>query len=226
MSYDNKPKFPPRKKGPLDNDKLNLNAPCPTAQGKYSKLTWGLHSNNPRITVFTNDPADISESTGYGKITANLDSVVLFTFLDTLEAMANSKVKDRRSIQNKGYTWFGGKRSENKVTLSTLSCGKDDDGIVWMSVVAATNRPKIKFPFELSDYHVYLKEDGSEVSKSEGSVMAALALVKLLRAMYTHMMVTEYVEPPAKTPPPAGGYQAGGKPGAKAAAVEDEDIPW
>ena len=55
-----------RVKNALDNRKLFLTAPVPStdpeAKGKYSTLQWMLVKNNPRMVVWTNDPADTGES--------------------------------------------------------------------------------------------------------------------------------------------------------------------
>ena len=65
---------PTREKICLDHNKLRLGTACPTAEGKWSSLVWGIHKNNPRITVYTGDPADNTSRTNNGAIRAELDA--------------------------------------------------------------------------------------------------------------------------------------------------------
>lgn len=199
----------PRKKNALDHKKLNLSAPCPTAQGKKSSLIWGVYSNNPRITVYTGDPEDNSERTGYGKIVANLDTPSFYAFIEMLEETAKSKVEFKQKIDNKGFTWIGGKRSELPVVLNSLVVGKDADGSVWISVIA-DDRPKIRFyilPGELvSLYH----GDGTQFTKGEASSLYALGYCQILRNLVSIVLVNEYIEEAPKKPYTPGGYNQNG----------------
>ena len=189
----------PRKKNALDSKKLNLVAPCPTAPGKRSSLIWGVYSNNPRLTVYTGDPEDSSERTGYGKIAANLDTPTFFAFIEMLEAAAKSTEECKQKIDNKGFTWFGGKRSEVPVVVNSLIVGKDAEGCVWVSVVA-DNRPIIKFFIGPSEFHVLYHSTGKPFSKAEASSLYAVAYCQLLRNMVGNVLVTEYTEEVAKKP--------------------------
>lgn len=96
MAFNN---LPPRKKIALDNRKLSLFAPCPSAPGKTASLSWRLVSNNPRITVYTNDPADMTEKNGNGLIAAALDAPVFFMLMrlmyKIIDAPNGTEEKDR-----------------------------------------------------------------------------------------------------------------------------------
>lgn len=200
----------PRKKNALDHRKLNLTAPCPTAQGKYSALIWGVYSNNPRLTVYTGDPEDASERTSYGRITANLDTPTFFAFVEMLEAAAKSQTEIKQKIENKNYTWFGGKRSERPAVVSDLWVGKDKDGCVWISVLAE-NRPKIRFIIKPSEFYSLYHSDGTPFTKGEESSLYALGYCSILRNMVSNVLVNEYVEEVPKTPNNnRGGNQQGG----------------
>ena len=219
----------PRKKNALDSKKLNLVAPCPTAPGKRSSLIWGVYSNNPRLTVYTGDPEDSTERTGYGKIAANLDTPTFFAFIEMLEASAKSTEECKQKIDNKGFTWFGGKRSEVPVVLNSLIVGKDAEGCVFISVVA-DNRPIIKFFIGPSESHALYHSTGKPFTKAESSSLYAIAYCQLLRNMVGNVLVSEYVEEVAKKPyNPQGGNnnnQGGGgysKPQNNSYA---EDIPF
>jgi uncharacterized membrane protein YgcG len=198
-----------RKKIAFDNRKLHLSTPCPTAKGKYSSLQVNLFSNNPRITVYTNDPDDQGESKQYGKITANLDAQVFMVFLGALAKIIDGPAgqEDKVKIENKNFIFPGGKRSESPVVQSELHFGKDAEGVVWVSVTAR-DRPRIKFPFGKSDFHTLFHKTGEQYSNGEQSALFARGWVRLMENMLAHLLVTEYVEPEKKDN--GGGNRNGG----------------
>lgn len=202
-------KAAPRKKTALDNKKLQLSAK--NQDGKYASLQWGIFSNNPRITVYTNVESD--RDVNYGKISANMDAISFFGFMNLLRMAiefvpgTDGQPEFKRSIENKNFIFPGGKRSDKPVVQSELFVGKDKEGMVWMSVTAK-DRPRIKFDFQLSDFHALKHGTGEYYSKAEASVVAANAYLTLLVEMFGHMLVTEWVEPPA--PQGQGGGGGGG----------------
>lgn len=211
----------PRVKNALDNTKLQLKAPTPGCPGKTAALIWGLIANNPRITVFTNDPSEESESKGYGKISANLDLPTFMVFLNLINKSIASPTECKFKIENKNFTFFGGKRSEKPAVVSELHAGRDADGMIWISVTAPSNqnRPRIRFYFQLSDYHCLVNGDGTPFSAAETSLMAAKGYVDLLSEMMTNMAANNYVEPPVK--------DGAKKPyGGQAPAAADGDLPF
>lgn len=185
---------PPRKKIALDNSKLNLTAPCPTAPGKISALSWGFVKNNPRLTVYTRDPAEDNEKTGYGKIVANLDLPTLYMFFDNVHRAIVAENGFKVKIENKNYTFFGGKRSDAPQVLTELWTGKDKDGCVWVSITAV-GRPMIKFIFGGTEFHHLFHGDGSPYTQAEASVGFAKGHIDLMRQLYSQVAVAEYVEP-------------------------------
>lgn len=202
---------PERVKNALDNRKLSMSTPTPGNQGKWSSLQWGLYANNPRITVYTNDPNDSGPDKGYGKITANLDLPVFFAFLSQLDQIINGPDDNKVGIENKNYIFPGGKKSEKPVVVSTLWFGKDKEGIVWMSIVAR-DRPKIQFKFGPSDFHHFQKGDGTPFTAGECSQLFAKGYIRILEEMVPTLAVANYVEPPKKDAP-AGGNSYGNRGG-------------
>jgi uncharacterized membrane protein YgcG len=229
-----------RKKIAFDNRKLHLSTPCPTAKGKWSSLQVNLFSNNPRITVYTNDPEDQGESKQYGKISANLDAQVFFVFLQKLnEIIAGPSGEDKVKIENKNFIFPGGKRSESPVIQSELHFGKDAEGVVWLSVTAK-DRPRIKFNFGVNDFHTLYHKSGEQYSKGEQSQLFARGWVRIMENMMTHMLVTEWTPPEPKDNSGGGnrgggggnwnrgGGNGGGGGGGASRATEEvtDDIPW
>jgi len=218
----------PRKKNALDNSKLRLSAPCPTAEGKRSSLVWGVYSNNPRITVYTGDPED---TTDYGRIVANVDIANFYAFIEMLEATAKSPGECKQKMDNKGFSWFGGKRSENPVVLNSILVGKDADGGVWISVIT-DRRPMIKFYILPNDTTSLYHGDGSAYNKAEASALFTLGYCQILRNLVSIVLVNEYVEEAPKKPyVPGGGnnYNKGNssnynKP--QASSTFTDDIPF
>jgi hypothetical protein len=205
MAGDFKPT--PRKKTPLDNKKLNMSSK--NQDGKYASLQWGLFTNNPRITVYTNVESD--RDTNYGKISANMDTPAFYAFLNLLaKAIAfvpgtDGKDEFKNSIENKNFIFPGGKRSDKPVVQSELFVGKDKEGVVWMGVMAK-DRPRIKFNFQLSDFHMLKHGTGETFSAAEASVVAANAYFAVLTEMLAHMQVSHWVEPEEKPREGGGGY--------------------
>lgn len=191
----------PRKKNALDNRKLSLSAPCPTAQGKKSSLIWGVYSNNPRITVYTGDPED---TTDYGRITANIDITNFYALIEMLETVAKNPGECKDKMDNKGFTWFGGKRSELPVVLNSILVGKDADGSVWISVIA-DKRPMIKFYIMPNDTTSLYHGDGRPYTKAEASSLFALGYCQILRSLVSIVLVNEYIEEAPKKPYVPGG---------------------
>ncbi len=200
-----------RVKNALDNRKLNLSTKCPADQSKWSSLIWGLYSNNPRITVYTNDPGDTGPDKGYGKISANLDLPIFAAFLVQLDKIIDGPNDVKFSIENKNFIFPGGKRSEKPVVVNTLWFGKNADGVVWISVVAR-ERPKIQFKFggDGNSFHNFTHGDGTAFSAGEWSQLQAKGYVRILENMVPTIAAANYVEPPKKDAPAGGGGYGGG----------------
>jgi hypothetical protein len=205
-------KAAPRKKTPLDNKKLQMSAK--NQEGKFASLQWGLFANNPRITVYTN--VDSDRDTNYGKISANMDTPAFYGFLNLLRQAIDfipgtgGKDEFKNSIENKNFIFPGGKRSEKPVVQSELFVGKDKEGVLWMGVMAK-DRPRIKFNFQLSDFHLLKHGTGEYYSAAEASKVAAEAYWNILTEMLAHMQVSHWEEPiPKEGGQGGGGFNRGG----------------
>ena len=208
-------------KNALYNRKIQLVAECPADASKQSTMQWMLVANNPRLVVWTNDPADTGESNGYGKITANLDMPTFVVFMNILADIIDGANDSKQYVENSNYIFPGGKRSDTPVLVSTLYCGKDKDGIVWISLIAK-NRPIIKFVFGEGQFHHFHEKDGSPASKDKVSQLYAKAYTKLLYDMMEQLVVDLYVEPEKKDAPKGNSYG-----GAKSQSKSyDEDLPF
>lgn len=185
--------FTPRKKTALEHRKLNLFAPVPGHTGRQATLIWGVFANNPRLTVYTGDPADNSEKNGNGRISANLDTPTFYAFIEMLKRIVASKIPSVRKIINKNFAWENGKRAEEATNVSDLVVGKDNENGIWIGVFA-DNRPEVKFYLGPSEWHHLCNEDNTPISKAEASELYALGYCNLLSNMVSEVLVKEYVD--------------------------------
>jgi hypothetical protein len=201
----------------FDFDKLSMNS----TTGK-ARLRHGIYRNNPRITVYTNEPDDAQNN--YGAITAALDPVVFTTYLKLLEDLSSKTSANnvKYKIENLTLTQKEDNRSRELKHVSDLFIGKDEEGVVWISVVAP-NRPKFKFEFGNFPFHKFYKPDGSEMTKAELSSIAASATATLLGNIFSTYVTTNYDHMPATTYKKGG---TGNRYGKKPAEVESEDLPF
>lgn len=161
-------------------NKFSMFANLPGEGGKRPRLGWSVRDMNPRITVFTNSPADTVQ---YGIISAPMNPETFFVFLELLEKVALGPNDSKFKIECYTSTRQPDGTYADKTVQSELVFGKDPAGIVWLSVIAV-NRPKVKFEFKIYDYHKIFNGDGTQMDESESSSLQALGVVKALKAIY------------------------------------------
>ena len=196
------------KKHMLNNPKIRLQAPCPTAKGKYSTLAWDVWMNNPRFVVATNDPTMMTKERGFGRIQAAMEPPTFMVFLELLDQCVASSEAIKFKVANSGKDKNGG---FDPVPTSDLHVGRDAEGCIFVSVVSKEEGwPVIKFVFSAPDqrFHKVYHGNGTEFTKSEISVIYAKAYRKLLEEAMMNVLDTHYVEPPPYVPGNKGGYGA------------------
>lgn len=202
-----------RIKNALDNRKLSLSATCPTSPQNKSSLSWSIIGNNPRCTIYTNDPEDNGQKNDYGRIVAKLDLAIFMMYMNLIDRVIKAPPDTKFGIKNENFKFPNGKRTDAPVLENTLWVGKDKDGIMWLSVVDANkSRPVIKFPFVPSNFHHFIHGDGTPFTAAETSVLFAEGYRDTMARIMTHLAVTEYKEPPPKNQQGGGGgqYNRGG----------------
>lgn len=195
----------------LNSSKLRLSAQNP-ANKKYANLSVDLYRSNPRIIVNTNDDALRNENDGWGKITAAMDPLLINILIEKLRLIAQSKEPTRVALENYNHSYSGGQRSQDIAHLNTVWIGRDDQGVVYISVVHVDQKfPRIKFPFGPSDnrYGRFKGADGNELSRAELSSMSALGWCAVMQDALNYLMVTTYEAPPK----PQGKFGGGGNRG-------------
>lgn len=182
----------------LDYSKFNLYTDVPNTTNARARLTWGMSKENPRITVFTNDPNDpvSHKAIGFGFTYENF-----LIFLTQLEEMAKSPNNTHQKMQFTVRPTDPNTASIDRTVVSTLLFGKDDRGIVWIGI-HAENRPKLKFEIQMSNWNKLYNKEGQQIDPALTSVATTLAIVNGLRQAYGYMLGHYFVNPtiPPKTP--------------------------
>lgn len=191
---------PAIEKHAINEKKLQIHAQ--NATGKSATLKFNVNKNYPRIDVYTNDDNDPKQKE---PIRAALDQPSFYLFLMMLEQAAKSKDVYEKAIDNKGHTFFGGKRSEKPEIISRLIVGKDDKGVVYITV-SAKNRPKIKFPLLPTNWNDLVDAvTGQKASPGETSYLMALAWKEMLSQMVGTYLVMNFKEEEPKPQQQGGG---------------------
>jgi uncharacterized membrane protein YgcG len=239
MSDFNQP--PPRPKTVLNHRSLSMYAP--NGEGKFSNLSFDIKKNDVLITVRTNIPADANND--YGRLQAQVPLDKFYTFLEMVEAAALADQPFRWAYEHKDRKFIGqGKMTDGPVLLYRLVVGREENGVVYISVVLE-KRPNIKFSF-LNDTKTTFKDsDGNEMPKNLESKFLALGKIKAIREFVGVVVKELYKHPEPKQQNGgggnwnrngggqggSGGYQpaaggGGGAPATGGATMDGDDIPW
>lgn len=220
---------PTVEKNALNARKMQLQAP--NAAGKNAGMIIRLHENNWRIQVYTNDPNDPKQ----GAIAAKMDPTAFTLLLSLVQECINSEGEYRAYIDNTGYAFPNGKRSEKPEVLSRTVVGKDADGVIYLSIVES-GRPNIKFPLLPSSWHVLRNSSGDVEEKRNTSRLFARGWVMLWTAMLQGQIAYFKEEEPKNGGNNGSGGNSGyqrrngggnnGYSGSSGSTTDSEDIPW
>ena len=162
--------------GVLKGPKMRLQAPCPTAKGKYSQLSIDVWEGNPRIAVRTNDPSDQNNDNGF--IRANLNLHNFMIMLEHIESMV--KEEGRKSVR------IECRSGKEQSLVSTVVVGRKEDGRVFIGVKSSdSSRPVIEFIFHPIDftYHPQYAANNEPIDPAKISQISAMAYVRILRSL-------------------------------------------
>jgi len=216
----------PRVKTLLDDQHFKLTA-NPVSGHKRPTFHLYYTNNNPRIDIWTNVDNDADK----GRITVNLNMTALYQLFEVIEKIALDPTPDvLYKMTNENHPWDkqANRRAKDPVVLSTTAVGRDKEGRVWISVLAANpNRPKICFYFGAHQYHK-LSRRGEVLTDAEVSTMAALAFIKQLRDAVSNVSANG---PAAYTPKEPQGQnnnqnRSGGGYSASTNTQQDDDLPF
>lgn len=168
--------------------------------GKRARFQFCVREGYPRITVFTGARGR------EGVISGPMDVEGFLVFTRYLRDIARGEKGSKIAIDLKTAIYEDNKPTDRMQLLSTLFCGKDDEGLVWLGL-QSEGRPKLKFTFKISDYMVFRKSDGSAPSQAEMSSIAAESYANLLDAVMAQYSL-QYSQQHALTPGTAIGATA------------------
>jgi hypothetical protein len=204
---------------------------APVEGNKRASLNWSVRDGYPRITVFTRTESD---NGGKGVLTAPFDLGTILMLFDDLLRMAAKEGVQKAKVDTKHWPRDGeGKINGDLQATSEVWYGKDEDGMLWISVHAlgpgSEQRPKIKFVWELDKYHEFTKE-GRACTRAEMSVARYKTHYRVLTQAFIDMCakfrdINVEREKRASGQPRAGGRQDNYK-AAPATAEVEEDIPF
>lgn len=184
----------------LPNDHLVMFTPVPGIEGRRASLKWSIFNGNPRATVFTNDPND---ENGKGMIPAKMGPQACLAFIEYFIDFVKSGESGKFKFDCDG-TEFKNNERQAKALVAELWCGRDKEGVYWISVLAP-NRPKIIFYFKISDWHRFHDKDGV-LDAARSSKYAAIAyLDNLKKAIQQHCDTMTIINKEFNTNTPAAG---------------------
>lgn len=195
MAYDNnrKPTEKKKPKGAVDWSKLGLSVPCPSAQGKWSSITWAPFGQMIRLTLWTNDPEDSSKENGGGKIATSMDLITFFAFLKLFDKVLKTKGEIKYVMEGLEWFGFGGQKRDAPKVSCELIIGKSAEGVMQL-MLTAPGRPKIMFDFIPSrTTHRFRHAGGDLFSHGETSIMYASAYYDVLCDMMDMDLVSQLV---------------------------------
>lgn len=222
----------------LNARKMKLNAP--NAAGKFAGMSIRLHNNNFRIQVYTNDPNDPVRKA----ITAAMSPVVFSVMLEMVKEAILAPGKYQNVINNLGFKFNGGQRSDKPEVLSRTHVLKGEDGVIYLSIVEH-GRPNIKFPLINDQWHTFLDGDGNTMDKGAASKLYAMGWYSLWSKLAAHAMIAYFTEEEQKEKQGGNGggkswgnngggngggrfRDGGGNGGGSGGDVSDagDDMPW
>lgn len=231
----------PKPKTIMNHRALSMYAP--NGEGKFANASFDFKKNDVNIVVRTNVANDANND--YGRVQGQVPLDKFMMFLRMIEAAAMTPDNNFRwAYEHRDRKFIGqGKMTDGPVLIYRLIVGKEDNGVIYWSIVAE-KRPNIKFSF-MSDTKTSFKDTaGNEMPKDLESKFLALGKVDAIRIAINSQAEPQYKHPEPK--PQGGGgnfggggggggnnYNRGGQGGGGAPAPAivaggsmDDDIPW
>lgn len=157
-------------------------------QGKRANFQVRYSGNKVRITVWTGIDGDKDG----GSMKAIIEPQAFYSFLSFMETIiANNERGHARYMVTKSLGPEGWKKGP--IDRGHLFCGRDNDGVVFISLVQP-NRPKIMFPLKEDAFYMFANKNGDPLDKQEASNIVAKAYVEMGRKFIASLVATEYVD--------------------------------
>lgn len=163
-----------------DLEQFCLFAEAPDRPGFRARLQFGERNGAPRITMFT------AQAEGPKVAFVGFKPEIFELFLMELEEVAKGPAgADPRHLANydRDPNEPRDKPNPAKVVRNHLVIGKDNDGVVWIGIKQKDVK-NVRFKFLISDWHAFVKADGTPMSAEESSARYTLAYINSLRRAY------------------------------------------
>lgn len=196
----------------LDTGKFNMWAP--NDDGKFASMRFSINTKNQvNVVVYTNVANDVVDK---GAIKAPMDVDYFNAWMSMLEMAIKSTEPCRFAVTYTDKKFIGpGRMTDSPVEIYTLVAGRDESGVVFVSVIAP-NRPNIRFAFLHNNKHSFRDANGNELDKrTESTILAAGKLRGLTAAVNTALDTakTEIQRKPQQGGQGGGGFNRGGQGG-------------
>lgn len=177
-----------------------------TVEGRPPSLVLGSIANNPRFTVFTNVEND--QHNNKGMIPGKIDAPILYTFCELVGQAAMAAPGWRRGIKNYGQQRTNDGRRGEKTHESTLTVGKDENGLVYIALLSQDrSRPNLQFFLDPHRRFQLLDETGNVMGRNRTTALMAMVMQKVMAITVTKHLNANY------TPPDPSQWQNGGNGG-------------
>ncbi len=197
MSDNNQQQQATFKPNALNESKLTLTGRKIDGAERPPSLRFGIVKNQPRIHIFTNAPGDEKS----GSKMARMDSPTFFQLLEFMDEIVTAPNGTTFEIHNKTMEQGDNNRKELVVDSKT-HLGKDNNGIIYLSVTGAGVTP-IQFQFGSNRYHAFFR-NGKPLERHELSASHCKAFRGLLTELIPHILQADHFTAPK------GEYGGGG----------------
>lgn len=221
----------------------DLSMYAPNGEGKFANASFDFKKNGVNVVIRTNVANDANNN--YGRIAEVVPLDMYCMFLRMLEAAALHPDNNFRwAYEHRDRKFIGqGKMTDGPVLIYRLIVGKEDNGVVYWSMVQE-KRPNIKFSFLANNKTSFKDTEGNEMPKALESKFLTLGKVDAIRIAMNDQAGPQYKHP---EPKPQGNYGGGGNGGGNnynrnpgngqgnggsapapsgGGASMDDDIPW
>lgn len=142
-----------------------------------TELSFEIWNGRPRVVAYSNKEGEFKENV----ITAGFNHYDWNGFLDQLLAVADGN-SEGFLLDNMGFAENeGGERSREMVPQSRIRVGRDENGVITLSVGAGVDKFKADFKIVPDGFHRFMKLDKTPYTEQEASEMAVRNVVATWR---------------------------------------------
>lgn len=147
---------------------------------KQLRLTWECTNGYPNVNVEADEEGEATKENGYLRLSARLNGTNFYGYLRLLE-MALTKEPGWKRAVNCYHTYKDGVQHPEPVHVNDLVVGVDNQGLVYTTILQA-GRTSSKYVFGPTDFHNWIKEDGSPWSQKEINQLCVQGTIDGLRS--------------------------------------------